>query len=204
MCRGQLWQTLLLGDDVLRNWIAGCTWASLTQRGLILAVAGAILVVALLVGWICLRLAGIDRLLTRLERVVFSAGVGLNLVSFVTLALGLCGILRADVFMLLGVVVVTVASVLFWGTTFGASSDENGVPASLPRRGEDASLLQLDRRWLWLALPFVLAILGSAMLPPADFDVRKRRKSFTRPAESRFCRTTSMPTCRWERKCSVC
>ncbi len=173
MPRGQLWQTLLLGDDILRNWIAGCSWATLTQRGLILAVAGAILVVALAAGWICLRLAGIDRHLTRLELAVFSAGVGLNLVSLVTLALGLCGIMRADVFISLGGVVLTVANFLFWRATFSESRAENDVSASLPKQGEKASLLQLDRRWLWLALPFVLAIFGSAMLPPADFDVRE-------------------------------
>ncbi len=31
----------------------------------------------------------------------------------------------------------------------------------------------LRGRWLWLALPFVLAIVLSAMLPPMDFDVRE-------------------------------
>ncbi|HEV3136258.1 MAG TPA: hypothetical protein VGZ26_00115 [Pirellulales bacterium] len=173
--RWQLLSPILLPDEILARWVGGCTWNSLSQRATILGLAGAILCAATMLGWVCLQLLGFSRALTRLERFVFSAGAGLNLVSLATLGLGLGGWLRFDIFAAAALVIVVVAAVLLWrGLRSGESAlaTNRGPLESHPKK-ETAHDLRLSPAWLWLGMPFVLAIVFGAMLPPLDFDVRE-------------------------------
>ena len=172
--RGHLWIALVLGDETLARWVEDFSWASLVERAVILTVVGAIFLTAVAAGWICLRLTAIDRHLTKLECFVFSAGVGLNFASLATLALGLGGILRFDVFAGAGIATALFAATLAWRQRIEARASKPSGSASLDvsaRQSEDE--LRLSGRWLWLAAPFVVAILASALLPPVDFDARE-------------------------------
>ncbi len=93
---------------------------------------------------------------------VFGLGLGLNLVSLATLALGLAGLLRADLFVGLGLAVLAGAGALYWRR--GCASRPLASEACAPIVG---------LRWLWLAAPFLGALVLSAMMPPFDFDVRE-------------------------------
>lgn len=169
--RGHFWLFLLLGDESLAAWVAGASWHSWAQRGAILGVAAAILLVALAAGWLALQGLGVSARLTRLERFVFAAGVGLSLVSLTTFVLGLCGLLQPGYFVAPGLVVL-VAAAGYRARQRSATPTRLAVDESF-----DATLstgqLQLSDRWLWLGLPFLLVIVASAMLPPVEFDVRE-------------------------------
>jgi hypothetical protein len=156
---------LLRPDDLVRDWIGGVTWSTVAQRVTILGLAAAILLVALAAGWSFLRLLRVDRFVSRVEMSIFSVGVGLNLVSLVTLALGLAGWLRWEPFAAVAVLVCLVSAVTY--RRAGCASGTQAV-ASTP-----ADELRLNVRSLWLAAPFAAAILLSATLPPGDFDVRE-------------------------------
>lgn len=160
-----LMASLVRPDDFVRLWIAGAGWQSLAARLMILGLCAATLCVALAAGWFCLRLLGVDRAVTKLEMTLFSLAVGLNLVSLGTLALGLAGWLHTWAFALPAVAVCLAAAVLYWRA--GCAS---GTANALPPRTTGWSL---DRRWLWLAAPFAVAIVLSGMLPPVAFDVRE-------------------------------
>lgn len=170
--RGHLWLALILGDEAFGRWFEGIGFSSLVQRLQILAVAAAILVVATAVGWLGLRLFAIGRRLTRLEQFVFSAGVGLNLVSLATLALGLAGAQRSDVFIAAGLAILLIAAAIRLRPNSHAAP--NNVEEAPTMATPPAMFpLSISPRWLWLAAPFVVVLLGSAMLPPFDFDVRE-------------------------------
>lgn len=168
--RTYFWLTILLGDESMAAWFRGASFVSLTERLVLLALAGAILIVAQAAGWLCLQLLGAGQRLTRLEQFVFSSAVGLSLVSLATLLLGLGGLLHQAYFIALAVLVVVTAGYRMLGRAGSANSCWAGTA-----REEDtnSSGLTLSDRWLWLALPFVLVIVASAMLPPVDFDVRE-------------------------------
>jgi hypothetical protein len=186
--RWRLLDSVFSADEICRQWIADCSWASLGQRATILALAGGIFAVSSVAGWTAMELGGFNRLVTRLESFVFSAGVGLNLTSLFALSLGLCGVLRGDVLAVAALAVLLMAGGLAWRKTRlrrqvegGRSASIGTSPLHLAPKGTafseteagtpDSGTLQLDRRWLWLATPFVLAIMLGAMLPPVDFDV---------------------------------
>ncbi len=145
---------------------------------------------------------GAQRGLTRVERFVFSAAVGLNAVSTYVLAVGLAGWLdRVAVFVVPGVGVVAAAVGVWWwrlkGESGGALGEGTGEgerkkslpPAALPRGGEgrkravsragdsggeaEGTADWLGARWLWLAVPFAVVIVLGGMLPPFEFDVRE-------------------------------
>jgi hypothetical protein len=167
-----LW-TVFLGDQMVAFWFEGFSPTSLLQRGQILTSAAGILLVACAAGWICLRWTGIDRLLTRLERFVFAAGVGLNVVSLATLGLGLIGAMNRWLFIGAGGLVVAGAMAMGWrgkNPPAEPGADPTRPPAS--RRQSAASLFS-DPRWLWAGVPFVVVLVLGAMLPPIDFDVRE-------------------------------
>ena len=63
----------------------------------VLAVASAIAACALGIGWLLLDLLALNRILTRLEVAVFSLAVGLNVLSLLTLTIGLLGQLHPQV-----------------------------------------------------------------------------------------------------------
>lgn len=171
--RWQLWDALFLADEVCPRWIEDCSWHSLSQRAMILALAGAIFCGAWACGWLLLQLAGVNRRVTRLESFVFAAGVGLNIVSLAMLALGLCGVLHVGAFAVPGMAALTVAGLLGWRQFRGRRSRAKSSVQQLESPATDDGAPALDRKWLLLAVPFVLMIVLGALLPPADFDVRE-------------------------------
>ncbi len=172
--RAHLWLALVLGDETFAGWFEGCRWSSIAERLVILAAAGSILLTAAAAGWICIRTAGIDRRLTTLERFVYSAAAGLNVVSLVTLALGICGIMSVWVFAAAGIATSLLAAWLLIKRMREVSDgDTAATDAQSLSAPQAADQLRLSAGWLWLMAPFVVAILASAMLPPVDFDVRE-------------------------------
>lgn len=159
------WALLLRPDDIVRDWLSGFAWESLVQRGAILGVTAAILLVALAAGWTSLRLLRVDRYVSRLEMSLFSTGVGLNLVSLLALALGLAGWLRLEAFLGVALLVCIAAGMLY----FRGGCDSGTAATAAKTTGPQV----IGRRWLWLVVPFVVAMVLSAMLPPGDFDVRE-------------------------------
>lgn len=131
--------------------------------------------------------------LGRLETGIFSLAVGLSAVSTWTLLLGLAGLMdRRWMFVVPAIVtLLAAAGVLFRRRQVAASArrlsaaglvpdSRSGVGAAvqLPHQHQYREALPpgysrdgFSAGWLWLALPFVLAILLAAMLPPLDFDV---------------------------------
>jgi hypothetical protein len=170
VARGLLFGAALLRpDDFLAMWFAGASWGSVGEHLELLLWAAVVLSAAAATGWLCLRLVRADRLLSQLEMTVLAIGVGLNVVSLVTLTLGLAGLLRRDLFVLLGIGVCVAAAVTRrWA---GCDSGTCRVP-SLASEQEDLAW-NWSPRWLWLLAPFAIALLGSAMTPPLDFDVRE-------------------------------
>lgn len=167
---GYLLVTLLRPDDLVADWFAGIGWSSLTERMWIVLVALGVLSVAAAAGWICLRLLRVDRAVTRLEMTLLAVGVGLNVVSLVTLALGLAGFLRADLFIGLGI--ATCVASACW-RRFGGCDSGTCVIQQESVADVAESAWNCSPHWLWLLVPFSLALLGAAMLPPVDFDVRE-------------------------------
>ena len=167
--RWRLALALAVPDELWQSWTRDASWQAVQQRALIAALATAIFLVAWAAGWLALRLARLDRRLTRLERFVFAAGIGLNLVSLATLAAGLAGLLRLGLFVAAGAVVVAVAGFVRWRDAGRSDAVGIGVPVAAVER--DA--LVVDRRCLWLSAPLVAAIALGAMLPAIDFDVRE-------------------------------
>jgi hypothetical protein len=163
--RGVLWY-LLIPDAVLSAWTGGdVRQLSLVDRLPVLFGAGCILAAAFFCGRLSLALIRADRGLTRLERGVFSLGVGLNELSLLTLAVGLAGGLHHSwIFLLLLVLVCIVAAGVWRQGRFADGTPPAGGGHTDPNRG-------LARWGLWLGLPFLLLVLLGGMLPPWDFDV---------------------------------
>ncbi|MBN1851839.1 MAG: glycosyltransferase family 39 protein [Pirellulales bacterium] len=154
-------------DLVAESWIGGqgSTW--LIDRLPVAGTAAGILAVAGILGWQFLALAGADRHLDHLERTIFSCGVGLHIISLVTLGIGLTGWLRGarwPCFIIGGLLIG-------WAIVWMVRSHESSPrPRQLPTTSE-ASPFGLS--WLWLIAPLVAVVLLGGMLPPIDFDVRE-------------------------------
>src|SRR5690606_10997946 len=76
---------LLRPDDLVANWFAGASWASLGQRLWIAFIVLGALSAATSAGWLCLRLLRVDLAVTRLEMTLLAVAVGMNVVSLATL-----------------------------------------------------------------------------------------------------------------------
>jgi hypothetical protein len=181
-------------EALFSHWFGVPPQFTLSDRLPIVLAAGAILAWAALVGWIAITACRASRGLTRLETAIFSTVVGLNLLSTWMLVLGLFGQLGR----IRGVVApalltfAAAAGIWYWRkrsnndrrrlTASGAinilegDDAREGVQRSPQRRGASPSATGraadiIGVRWLWLAVPFVVAIFLAAMLPPLDFDV---------------------------------
>jgi len=162
--------SLLRPDDLVNRWFEGLSWQSVAERGQVLLYAAGVLGVGMAAGWICLRLLRVDRAVTQLEMVVLSLGVGLNLVSLFTLAMGLAGLLVPGLFAGTGVAICGAAAAI--RIRMGCQSGNH--PAVGSKAEPLAASSWLDRpQWLWALAPFVVALVLAAMLPPLDFDVRE-------------------------------
>jgi hypothetical protein len=156
-------QLLVRPDEwLLANWFGmppGFSWA---DRLPILLTAAAIVAWATVLGWLLLRLCRVDGALSRAEAAVFATAVGLNALSTWMLLLGLFGVMGRLWVCTLPALLTLIAAGVVWGKTRTAR------PATA-----DGPVAQMSAQWLWLGVPFVLAIFLAAMLPPLDFDVRE-------------------------------
>ncbi|HWB10687.1 MAG TPA: hypothetical protein VG826_15770 [Pirellulales bacterium] len=175
--RGRLlFHRLLLPEVSAGNWFGFPPSFALLDRWPVLTTAVAILVTGWLAGRLLLEAVGLGSRaavaekwpqtvppLASWERIVFSCGVGLNAISLYVLAAGLAGMLNRWVFILPA---AALAALSIWRAPPRWSAGTGGAQAD--RRDDEIST-----RWLWMAAPFVAAILLGAMLPPVDFDVRE-------------------------------
>ncbi|MFV2070512.1 MAG: hypothetical protein ACC645_26390, partial [Pirellulales bacterium] len=159
---------LLLPDALVLAWFGVPPELAIIDRLPIATVAGIVLLVAAAVGYLVVSQLRIDRHLTRLERLLFSFGVGQLIISTMVLAVGLAGLLHQQwLFSTSAAVVVVTAA---WRVR-----NRLRLPASDPRRivRVDVQSSWISPKWLWLMLPWVVVVVLGGLLPPIDFDVRE-------------------------------
>ncbi len=179
------WQSLaliLLPDQIASSWVGGDGGQfQILDRIPLVVVAGLILTFAYFTGRLAMSATGCDWRLDRLEVAVFSIATGLALWSLLTLAVGLAGGLRGPWLPAAALGVLGAWTVWRWQRGRGGRPSQHRLPSRADPAGEsnadraDARGIPpwLERHGLWLGLPFLLLILGGAMLPPWDFDVRE-------------------------------
>jgi len=153
-------------------------WRYFPQRFDLLAVAAVILASAAALGRSVLRGLKLDEPLTRLERLVFSCGVGLAGLSLVTLGCGYAGLLERSV--LGGILCAVIGGEIVYGRRQQRRRSSSGA-APQKRQGQsrrrDDPTDSPSRSLMWLcgavAAGFLLAMLLGAMLPSVDFDVKE-------------------------------
>jgi hypothetical protein len=162
----------LVPDELAQQWCgAPAGELAIGDRLPLLALACAVGGTAFLLGRLILSTLPIFRRLDldHLEYFAFATGIGLSGLSLLTLVVGLFGGLRQPVVFIAAGVIITVVSV--WRARRGehcivaVGSAPGHEPGGIPR-----SAWWTPRVW-WLAVPFVMVIVGGALLPPIDFDV---------------------------------
>ncbi len=167
---GYVGASLLLADEMLGAWFHSPSDMLLLDRIVPLAAAFAISAVAGMLGYLALASLRIERRLSTLETVFFAEGVGLNLVSTYTLAVGLAGGLHHRLWFTAPAVVV--AAIWAW---IVRCRHRQGTSHTLPIHAESPQrdTAWLSHHWLWLGVPFAMVILLGGLLPPNEFDVRE-------------------------------
>ena len=164
----RLREVTLLPEEYVQYWFQTTSRAFPLDRLPLLVAASGILIGAWALGCVLLGLLRMDRGLNRLERFVFSCGVGLNATSLYVLALGLAGRLNdRRAFLIPGGAFVLAAIWRLW------RSSRVVAPQAEFRETTGEEDDWLDRRWLWLMAPFLLAIFLGGMLPSVEFDARE-------------------------------
>jgi len=146
-------------------------WRYLPQRFDLMLVAAIILAGAWGTGHLILRLVGSTLPNRCAERTVFAFGIGLSALSLVTLGFGLIGFLSRGA--LAGVIVLAVMGecVLRLRRTTPRGALKAETP---PSDGERASVGRpFQIACIVVVVPFLVAMLLGAMLPPTDFDVKE-------------------------------
>jgi 4-amino-4-deoxy-L-arabinose transferase-like glycosyltransferase len=163
--------TLLVPDFVVSNWLGDPPAFALLERLHVIALAALMLVPITLAGWLVLGILRAERGLTRLERIFFSACLGLGATSLYMLAIGLLGQLQNRGAVLAPAAIVCVAAAVRWWLL--KDPDPEALIDYAPPAEDHAHASLADRRWMWVAAPFVAAIVLGGALPPTDFDVRE-------------------------------
>src|SRR4051812_22262331 len=148
--RQQTLAFLLAPDELFLIWCGGkLSYFSLFDRWPIALLAAIILAAAWLAGRLALLAIGVMGQLTRLERIVFSLGVGLNLLSIYVLAVGLAGGLHQRWLFIGPIILLLAGSKLAPGTRLQVG-EPIPEPLAAPRDQVWSRLRELDdRRWLW-------------------------------------------------------
>lgn len=152
---------IMLPDERIAEWF-GRDWTrfGMAHRLPLVAVASWILVVGTLTGRLILDALQVDRHIARLERWLFSLAVGMNVLSLLTLALGLAGQLHHRWWWYLWCAVVLGLSAWRWGRWSGMGDWQ-------------APRVERSSVWFWLSSVLVAFILLGSFLPPWHFDVRE-------------------------------
>lgn len=153
---------LLVPDDVLSEWVGrDFSRFGLLDRIPVLFVAGWILLAALLIGRLALDPLRVRPSLSRGEWNTFSFAVGLNLLSLLTLGIGLAGGMSRWWFVILTAVVLC-------GTGLRWRSWRQATGVAYP-----AESTRWTRAALIVGAVFTAFLLLGAMVPPWYFDVRE-------------------------------
>ena len=120
-----------------------------------------------LLGWLLLRAVGADRGLARAETLFFSCAAGISATSLYMLAIGLAGHLHGRVWLVVPAAIATAMAMIVLAMRY---MNRKHVPAQDHTTADGSSP---STGWLWLGVPFALAILLGGTLPPVDFDVRE-------------------------------
>ena len=170
-------QSMLLMDEVAAGWFGDPPQFEVLDRLPILVVATMLVASGGALGWLVLTGAGMTGRLNRLETLVFSAGVGLNLQSLWVLGLGLAGQIQNRWWLVVGGLLLLAATMyLAWKrSNRWLGPDQSRFRSAQPRARErvPSAAVAFSGRWLWAVLPFGLAILGGGLLPPIEFDARE-------------------------------
>lgn len=158
-------------DQIVASWSGDAEPSRLRDRAPILLSAVLILTGSIGIGWCALWAVKAHALLGRAESVLFSAAVGLNLVSLYVLGLGLAGTLRSSWLLTVPAALAVVAAALDARRTW---SHAPSPPAAPP----DCAAVRACPDWLnpwWMiaAVPFSAIVVLGSMLPPIEFDVRE-------------------------------
>lgn len=174
----------LLLPEYYYDWLLGPVpetalrsgWQFLPQRSDLLGVALAILVSAMALGRLSLRAiyrnvsSGVD--VGTAEGIVLSSGLGLSMVSLLTLLIGLCGGLQRAIFVPPLLLSVLAEAFLTWRSRRQRVSQPS-IDGSIVPVESDAPTLAFRLACLAGTAPFFLSMLLGAMIPESDFDVRE-------------------------------
>ena len=181
---------LLLPEELITLWFGEPPRFVLLDRIPLFGIAAVIWLWAFSWGWMVLGALRVRDYLRLAERIVFSLGVGVALISLFMLVVGLAGLLR-ETWLLWGVVLLSLIS---WGVAEGIRIRRGGYfprqakpdtsegvgPKGVLNQGGSSALSAVERilgdgpLWKWaLLLSFCLVIVLGAVLPPVEFDVRE-------------------------------
>ncbi|MGH7135914.1 MAG: hypothetical protein ACREHD_09250, partial [Pirellulales bacterium] len=174
-----LWIRTVLPDQTAAAWFGTPPSFTLLDRWPVLGLAAAIIGAGWLSGRVLLSVFGVRReasennldeaaglTLTPLERFLFACGIGLNAISLYMLAIGLAGAMNRWLLIVPGICILALS---IWQFARRVGKGQSAPTQSQPAPADDG----ISARWLWLAAPFVAAIVLGGMLPPIDFDVRE-------------------------------
>jgi hypothetical protein len=172
---------LLIPDVVVMDWMGSdAANFGLLDRIPILLAAGLILLLGYATGRLVLIAVVATERLTRLERMLFSVGVGLNLWSLYVLAVGLCGLLQSRWILFAPAAPVLILTALHYrrASDKRTAGDEPSVDvANKESKKLEAMHNSTGPRWSWTLIGFctvfALFLLLGSVLPPWHFDVRE-------------------------------
>ena len=162
---------LVAPDQLWRQWCdAPDGRVNVLDRLPCMVLAGSVWVVAWLTGRLLLRLMRIEGQLVRLEHLALALGLGLSLWSLGTLAVGLAGGRHQPLIFVIAAVIIGVLNL--FGLKRGARRSNDLSSSDTHLSHTNAPSRSIESRWWWvLAIPFLLVLVGGALLPPIDFDV---------------------------------
>lgn len=155
----------LLPDAIVNSWY-DADWArfAILDRTPLVAATAAILLTAYLAGRLVIERVGTDNRLSQLELFAFATGVGLNLISLYTLAVGLAGGLQVRLAFIAPGIAIIAAAAFHW---------RHKLVAFRSAKGQWFAERTAPNFAVWLSVPFVIAIIAGALLPAWHFDTRE-------------------------------
>ena len=168
-----MWLTMVQLPELWGNWTAGSAEnIGLAGRLGVLTVAVTLLVMAAIIGWLFVDLLSVNLDLRYEEVLVFSLAVGLNVLSLLTLLVGLLGQLQ-NLFAYTAPVaaLLIVAGLRFRKRVFAR---KECASEEIDEGKYNSACSDWLPTWvLWLAAPFVIVLVAGAIVPPREFDVRE-------------------------------
>ncbi|MFV1965653.1 MAG: hypothetical protein ACC628_09545 [Pirellulaceae bacterium] len=160
---------VLFPDQLMAEWVGkDISRFGPWDRVHVVLPAGLILTLACFGGRLIMDLLPVKGTLTRLETSLISIGLGLNLLSLLTLTAGLTGMLHTRWWLVSAAICVAFLSARRWRAWRATA-----WPVIPAERDLDIG----TRRWvqcvLWCCLPFVVLIVLGGMMRPWHFDVRE-------------------------------